>query len=75
MSLLHEKRSAPIETDLRSTEKTRQTVKPVGANITRNPRSERFSVTLDGWSLLWLLAANAAVVLSALTVIVGGGRV
>lgn len=78
MSLMHEKRAAPTKATLLPTAARKNRPKitiPVNRNITRKRRSERFSVTLNGWSLFSLVAANVAVVLSALSVIVGGHSV
>lgn len=75
MSLLHEKRAAPTKATLLPTAARKNRPKitiPVNSDTTRKPRSEIFSVTLDGWSLFSLLLANAAVVISAAAVIAGG---
>lgn len=77
MSLMHEKRAAPTKaTPFPNEGKNRQRItNPVNSNITRKPWSERFSLTFDGWSLVWLLTGHAAIVVSMVSMIVGSRSV
>jgi len=74
MALMHEKRAAPTKaTPFPNEGKNRQRItNPVNSNTTRKPRSELFSLTFDGWSLVWLLTGHAVIVVSMLSMIVGG---